>query len=112
MIYTLSSLLAALSGVVYSFYTASGYALTGIGLELDAIAAVVIGGTMISGGYGYIVGTLVGVMIMGLIQTWISFHGALSSWWTKILIGGLVLMFMIFQRWIAAGLKAKVHAAN
>lgn len=103
-IYTLSSALAALSGVVYSFYTASGYALTGIGLELDAIAAVVIGGTLISGGYGYVLGTLLGVMTMGLIQTWISFHGSLNSWWTKIFIGGLVLIFIIFQRWISFGL--------
>jgi galactofuranose transport system permease protein len=103
-IYTLSSTLAALSGIVYSFYTASGYALTGIGLELDAIAAVVIGGTLISGGYGYVLGTLLGVMTMGLIQTWISFHGSLNSWWTKIFIGGLVLIFIIFQRWISFGL--------
>lgn len=108
-IYTLSSTLAALAGIVYSFYTASGYALTGVGLELDAIAAVVIGGTLISGGYGYVMGTLLGVMIMGLIQTWISFHGGLSSWWTKIFIGGLVLSFMIFQRWIATGLNTRLQ---
>lgn len=108
-IYTLSSTLAALAGIVYSFYTSSGYALTGVGLELDAIAAVVIGGTLISGGYGYVLGTLLGVMIMGLIQTWVSFHGGLSSWWTKIFIGGLVLAFMIFQRWIATGLQTRLQ---
>lgn len=107
-IYTLSSTLAAFSGVVYSFYTASGYALTGIGLELDAIAAVVIGGTLISGGYGYVLGTLLGVMTMGLIQTWISFHGSLNSWWTKIFIGGLVLVFIVFQRWIAVGMGKRI----
>lgn len=106
-IYALSSTLAALSGIVYSFYTASGYALTGVGLELDAIAAVVIGGTLLSGGYGYILGTLLGVMTMGLIQTWISFHGSLNSWWTKIFIGGLVLVFIVFQRWIAMGIKRR-----
>lgn len=107
-IYTLSSTLAAFSGIVYSFYTASGYALTGIGLELDAIAAVVIGGTLISGGYGYVLGTLLGVMTMGLIQTWISFHGSLNSWWTKIFIGGLVLVFIVFQRWIAVGMGKRI----
>lgn len=106
-IYTLSSTLAALSGVVYSFYTSSGYALAGIGLELDAIAAVVIGGTLLSGGAGYIHGTLLGVLVMGLIQTWISFHGGLNSWWTKIVIGGLVLTFIAFQRWLAVHLSAK-----
>jgi len=103
-IYTLSSTLAAAAGIVYTFYTSSGYALSGIGLELDAIAAVVIGGTLLSGGYGYVLGTLLGVMIMGLIQTWISFHGSLNSWWTKIFIGGLVLIFIVFQRWISMGI--------
>jgi ribose/xylose/arabinose/galactoside ABC-type transport system permease subunit len=110
-IYTLSSTLAALSGIVYTFYTASGYALSGVGMELDAIAAVVIGGTLLTGGYGYVLGTLLGVMIMGLIQTWISFHGSLNSWWTKIFIGSLVLAFIIFQRGISAGFgkkKAKI----
>lgn len=106
-IYTLSSTLAALSGIVYTFYTASGYALSGVGMELDAIAAVVIGGTLLTGGYGYVLGTLLGVMIMGLIQTWISFHGSLNSWWTKIFIGSLVLAFIIFQRGISAGFGTK-----
>ena len=101
MVYTLSSVLAALGGIVYSCYTASGYALAGVGLELDAIAAVVIGGTLLSGGVGYVHGTLLGVMIMGLIQTWISFHGSLNSWWTKIVIGLLVLTFIALQRWLS-----------
>jgi simple sugar transport system permease protein len=99
-IYALSSTLAALAGVTYSFYTASGYALAGIGLELDAIAAVVIGGTLLSGGVGYVHGTLLGVLVMGLIQTWISFDGSLNSWWTRIVIGLLVLVFIVLQRWL------------
>jgi ribose/xylose/arabinose/galactoside ABC-type transport system permease subunit len=99
-VYALSGMLAGLAGVVYSLYTASGYALAGVGLELDAIAAVVIGGTLISGGVGYVQGTLLGVLIMGLIQTWISFDGSLNSWWTKIVIGLLVLAFIVLQRWL------------
>ncbi len=110
-IYTLSSSLAALAGVTYSFYTSSGYALAGVGLELDAIAAVVIGGTLLTGGLGYVHGTVLGVLIMGLIQTWISFHGNLNSWWTKIVIGSLVLIFIAFQRWLAVHLLAKQRAA-
>ncbi len=109
-IYALSSTLAAISGVVYSFYTSSGYALAGIGLELDAIAAVVIGGTLLSGGVGYVHGTLLGVFIMGLIQTWISFHGSLNSWWTKIVIGALVLIFIALQRGIAVSIAKKAEA--
>lgn len=111
VIYTLSSSLAALAGVTYSFYTSSGYALAGVGLELDAIAAVVIGGTLLTGGMGYVHGTVIGVLIMGLIQTWISFHGNLNSWWTKIVIGSLVLVFIAFQRWLAVHLLAKQRAA-
>lgn len=99
--YALSSMLAALAGILYSFYTAAGYALAGVGLELDAIAAVVIGGTLLTGGYGSIVGTLLGVMLMGLIQTYISFNGQLNSWWTKIVIGVLVLAFVALQKLLA-----------
>lgn len=97
-IYALSSLLAALAGIVYSFYTFSGYSLAAVGVELDAIAAVVIGGTLLSGGYGYVVGTLVGVLIMGVVQTYISFDGTLSSWWTKIVIGVLLFCFIAMQQ--------------
>lgn len=99
--YGLSGMLAALAGILYSFYTASGYALAGVGLELDAIAAVVIGGTLLTGGYGSIVGTLLGVLLMGLIQTYISFNGQLNSWWTKIVIGALVLAFVALQKLLA-----------
>lgn len=103
-VYTLGSMLAATAGVVYSFYTSSGYALAGTGLELDAIAAVVIGGTLLSGGAGYVHGTILGVLTMGLIQTWISFQGGLNSWWTRIVIGVLLLIFISLQRWLGAGL--------
>lgn len=105
-VYALSGTLAAISGVVYSFYTSSGYALAGVGLELDAIAAVVIGGTLLSGGAGYVHGTLLGVLVMGLIQTWISFQGSLNSWWTRIVIGALVLVFIVLQRWLGRKLAS------
>lgn len=101
LVYVLSASLAAFAGVVYSFYTASGYALAGIGLELDAIAAVVIGGALLSGGYGWVCGTLLGVLLMGLVQTWISFDGSLNSWWTRIVIGMLVLVFICLQQWLS-----------
>ena len=97
-IYALSSTLAAFSGIVFSLYTSSGYALAATGLELDAIAAVVIGGTLLTGGAGYVAGTLMGVMLMGLVQTYISFNGTLNGWWTKIVIGLLVLLFVVLQK--------------
>ena len=73
-------------------------ACTRSGLELDAIAAVVIGGTLLTGGVGYVVGTLFGVLILGIIQTLIMFDGTLSSWWTRIVIGALLFAFCLLQR--------------
>lgn len=97
-IYAISAFLASLAGIVYSFYTFSGYSLAAVGVELDAIAAVVIGGTLLTGGYGYMFGTLMGVLIMGVVQTYISFDGTLSSWWTKIVIGLLLFCFIALQQ--------------
>jgi len=97
-IYAISAFLATLAGIVYSFYTFSGYSLAAVGVELDAIAAVVIGGTLLTGGYGYMFGTLMGVLIMGVVQTYISFDGTLSSWWTKIVIGLLLFCFIALQQ--------------
>ena len=97
-IYAISAFLASLAGIVYSFYTFSGYSLAAVGVELDAIAAVVIGGTLLTGGYGYMFGTLMGVLIMGVVQTYISFDGTQSSWWTKIVIGLLLFCFIALQK--------------
>ena len=97
-VYAFSGFCSALAGVVYCFYTQSGNPNAGTGLELDAIAAVVIGGTLLSGGVGYVTGTIVGVLIFGIIQTAISFQGTLSSWWTKIVIGALLLLFILLQK--------------
>jgi simple sugar transport system permease protein len=97
-VYALSGFCAALGGLLFSFYMLSGYGLHGQGIELDAIAAVVIGGTLLTGGYGYIAGALSGVLVLGAIQTLIAFDGTLSSWWTKIVIGALLFVFCVVQR--------------
>jgi ribose/xylose/arabinose/galactoside ABC-type transport system permease subunit len=97
-VYALSGLLAGVAGIVFSFYTSAGYPLAAVGVELDTIAAVVIGGTLLTGGSGTIFGTLIGTLIQGLIQTYITFEGTLSSWWTKIVVGLLLLMFILLQR--------------
>jgi galactofuranose transport system permease protein len=99
-VYLLSGFCAALGGVVMTFYMLSGYSLHAVGLELDAIAAVVIGGTLLRGGVGYVVGTLFGVLILGIIQTLIVFDGTLSSWWTRIVVGALLFLFCLLQRLI------------
>jgi simple sugar transport system permease protein len=101
-VYTLSGFCSALGGVVFTFYMLSGYGLHAVGLELDAIAAVVIGGTLLTGGVGYVVGTLFGVLMLGIIQTLISFDGTLSSWWTRIVVGVLLFIFCLLQRLFTA----------
>jgi simple sugar transport system permease protein len=105
-VYAVSGFCSALGGVLLTFYMLSGYGLHAVGLELDAIAAVVIGGTLLTGGSGYLLGTVLGVLVLGLIQTIISFQGTLSSWWTRIVIGGLLFVFIVLQRLITRRRRA------
>jgi galactofuranose transport system permease protein len=100
-IYALAGFFSAFSGVVATFYMQSGNPASFVGLELDAIASVVIGGTLLTGGVGFIPGTLMGVLILGLIQQIIIFNGSLNSWWTKIVIGALLLVFIVLQKFLA-----------
>jgi len=99
-VYGISGLCSAIGGLLFAFYSLSGYSLSAVGTELDAIAATVIGGTLLSGGVGLVVGSVLGVLVLGLIQTFISFEGTLSSWWTRIVIGALLLVFVVLQRFL------------
>jgi simple sugar transport system permease protein len=98
LVYTLNGFCSALAGVALTLYMMSGNPNHAQGMELDVIAAVVIGGTLLTGGSGYVVGTLLGVLLGGTIQSLITFQGSLSSWWTKIFIGLLLLVFCLLQR--------------
>jgi simple sugar transport system permease protein len=97
-VYAVNGFCAALAGIVATLYTGSGNPSMGIGLELDAIAIVVMGGTLLTGGRGHILGTLLGLLIFGTIQAAILFDGRLSSWWMRIVVGGLLLGFILLQR--------------
>ncbi|WP_136519949.1 ABC transporter permease subunit [Cellulomonas telluris] len=99
-VYVISGTCAGIAGILFALYTKSGFNLTGIGMELDAIAAVVIGGTLLSGGVGFVLGTGAGVLVYGLIQVLIAREG-LDSWWTRVFIGGVLLAFVVLQRVIA-----------
>jgi simple sugar transport system permease protein len=103
LVYTFNGFCSALAGVVFTLNTPSGNVLHAQGMELDAIATVVVGGTLLTGGSGYVVGTLFGVLIYGTIQTIITFQGDLSSWWTKIVIGLLLLAFCLLQQVFVRG---------
>jgi ribose/xylose/arabinose/galactoside ABC-type transport system permease subunit len=100
-VYAISGFCAALAGVAHGIYTSSGNATAGTLLELDAIAAVVIGGTLLIGGIGTVIGTPLGVLVLGVIQTAITFEGTLNSWWTKIVSGALLLAFILLQKVLA-----------
>lgn len=100
LVYVISGTCAGIGGVLFALYTKSGFNLTGIGMELDAIAAVVIGGTLLAGGYGFVLGTGAGVLVYGLIQVMIAREG-LDSWWTKVFIGVVLLAFVVLQKAIS-----------
>jgi simple sugar transport system permease protein len=99
-VYAVSGFCSALGGLLFALYMLSGYGLHAVGMELDVIAAVVIGGTLLAGGVGYVAGSMAGVLVLGTVQALISFEGTLSSWWTKIVIGVLLLAFIVLQRLI------------
>lgn len=105
-VYALNGVFGALAGVTYALYTASGYPLAATGVELDAIASVVIGGTLLTGGVGLVVGTLFGGLIQGLIQTLIIFDGSLDSWWIRIVIGGMLFLFIVLQKGIMSSVTS------
>ena len=107
MTYTIAGFCSALAGVVYAIYLKAGNPLNCVGLEMDAIAAVVIGGTLLTGGVGYVFGSLFGVLVLGLIQTLIVFDGRINSWWTRIIVGLLVLAFIFMQNLITKISKSK-----
>ncbi len=96
-VYAFSGFCSALAGIVWSIALLSGYGRYAPSMELDAIASVVMGGTMLTGGVGNVIGTLFGVLINGTIVSLLQFNGTLSSWWTRIGVGALTLVFIGIQ---------------
>jgi simple sugar transport system permease protein len=97
LVYAFSGLCSALGGIVFSISLLAGYGQFATGMELDSIAAVVIGGTALTGGVGNVIGTLFGVLIHGTIVSILQFNGTLSSWWTRIAVGMLTLIAIGIQ---------------
>jgi simple sugar transport system permease protein len=109
LVYAINGFCSAVAGIVFSLYMLSGYGLHVLGMELDVIAAVVIGGTLLVGGTGYVFGSVFGVLTLGIIQSLIMFNGKINSWWTKIVVGIMLLVFIGLQRFIVAmGDKKKI----
>jgi galactofuranose transport system permease protein len=97
IVYSFSGVCSALAGIVFSISLLAGYGQFATGLELDAIASVVMGGTLLTGGVGNVIGTLFGVLIEGTIISILQYNGTLSSWWTRIGVGMLTLVFIGIQ---------------
>jgi ribose/xylose/arabinose/galactoside ABC-type transport system permease subunit len=103
-VYVVSGFCASLGSILYTFNAVqSGNPLHAIGMELDAISAVAIGGTLLTGGYGFVIGSFLGVLVLGTISSIIKFNGTLNSGWTRIATGLLVLFFIVMQRVITLG---------
>lgn len=104
LVYVINGFLCALGGFLFCLNTCAGFVEQAKGFEMEAIASAVIGGTLLSGGVGNVFGSLFGVLIKGTIETFITFQGTLSSWWTKITIAALLAFFILLQSLFA---KAK-----
>jgi len=101
LVYTLSGLLAGLAGALNAVRLSSGVTIVGVGMELDAISAVVIGGTLLVGGAGSISGTLWGVLLLAVIQNLINQIGSLNSSYQSVVSGGFLIVVVVAQRYLA-----------
>lgn len=108
-VYAINGFCAALGGVLFSFYTLAGYSLQNMGLELDAISSAVIGGTLLTGGVGTVIGSLVGVLIQGIIQTIVTYQN-LNTWWTKVTFAGILCFFILVQKMAAVRAEKQKEA--
>ena len=97
-VYAINGFCSALAGIAYVLIVKSGWNMSLQGGELEVISSAVIGGTLLTGGVGYMIGTMFGVLLKSVIPALISFNGNLSSWWGKIATGALLLLFIVIQR--------------
>ena len=95
--YVLSSFLCSVGGICYCMNTMSASVNQATGLEMDAIASSVIGGTLLTGGVGNVIGTLFGVLINGTIASIVQFNGKLASSWPNVLTAALLCFFIVLQ---------------
>jgi ribose transport system permease protein len=99
--YLVSGLLAGLAGLLVAARSSSGQSTIGVGLELQAIAAVVIGGTLLTGGSGSIAGTLAGVLLLNVINNVINQVGTLSSYFQQVVSGIFLIVVVLVQRYLS-----------
>lgn len=95
-------LLAGIGGYVYFLHVGSGAASHATGMEMNAIASSIIGGTLLTGGIGNIIGTFFGVMSLSTIQNIVSSAGLDQAWWTGITVAAMLCLFLVIQSVIMA----------
>ncbi|MBE5860935.1 MAG: sugar ABC transporter permease YjfF [Butyrivibrio sp.] len=99
------STLAGIGGYVYFLHVGSGSASHAMGMEMNAIASSIIGGTMLTGGVGNIIGTFFGVLSLSTIQNIVSSAGLDQAWWTGITIAAMLCIFLLIQSVVMAQKK-------
>ena len=105
--YVLSSFLCSIGGICYCLNTMAGSVSQATGLEMDAIASSVIGGTLLTGGVGNVIGSFFGVLINGTISSIVQTNGKLASSWPNILTAVLLCFFIVLQ-----SVFAKINEKN
>ena len=103
LVFTLSGALAGLAGIIYA--ARFGYVnpgITGVGFEFTVIAAVVIGGVSINGGVGTVLGTVLGVLLLGAVQVALPVLGV-SGFWQNAIYGGIILIALVIDRTVRQG---------
>ena len=103
-------LLAGIGGFVYFLHVGSGSASHASGMEMNAIASSIIGGTMLTGGVGNIIGTFFGVLSLSTIQNIVSSAGLDQAWWTGITIAAMLCLFLVVQSVVIAKKKKALKA--
>jgi len=112
LIYLLSGTFAGVASVVYVASTGSAANTTGQGWELNAITAAVIGGTIITGGSGYVLGSLIGALVYSAIVLVIQRNGTIPSTLLTVIIGAVLLLFVVLQRLISLAAQHRSQRAS
>ena len=104
------STLAGIGGYVYFLHVGSGSASHAMGMEMNAIASSIIGGTLLTGGVGNIIGTFFGVLSLSTIQNIVASAGLDEAWWTGITIAAMLCLFLLIQSVVMAQKKKAIKA--
>jgi transposase-like protein len=102
-VYTLSGALSGFAGALLASRLGAGQPVAGTGWELDAIASVVVGGTLLSGGQGNAISTGCGVLLIGVALNVINLEGTISPYWQTVLRGAFLLAVVVVQNRVSAG---------